>query len=347
MNAALTNSIFALTQKNSITDVNADELAHLISEYPYFAPAQLAYAVKLKEDHHYKSDEQLQKTALYFSNPQWLEYQFMNGNLTQINPLNEEVHEVATPVEPIAATVTSPAPEEPIIEKAAELVPEKTEPVTETATHQESKFEIPTVETVKDMMYHIDHPVKQPVAISQTEQHTLPATEEEKDDAIAPTLSAYSPETEDIQMQKLSSVLTNQIADFNKPVTEDTKLEFEKGPFYTIDYFASQGIKFDPAKQPTDKLSQQLMTFTDWLKKMKNQSPNPQDLGTDPELENAIQGIANSSNEAREIITETMAEVFIKQGKLDKAVQLYIKLSFLDPEKSAYFAAKIQELKGM
>ena len=39
--------------------------------------------------------------------------------------------------------------------------------------------------------------------------------------------------------------------------------------------------------------------------------------------------------------------LIIKQGKVDKAIQLYIKLSFLDPHKSAYFAAKIQQLKGI
>ena len=42
-----------------------------------------------------------------------------------------------------------------------------------------------------------------------------------------------------------------------------------------------------------------------------------------------------------------MADVFIKQGKVNKAIQLYIKLSFLDPSKSTYFANKIQQLKGI
>ena len=42
-----------------------------------------------------------------------------------------------------------------------------------------------------------------------------------------------------------------------------------------------------------------------------------------------------------------MAEVLVKQGKIDKAVQVYIKLSFLDPDKSAYFAKKIEQLKEM
>ena len=116
---------------------------------------------------------------------------------------------------------------------------------------------------------------------------------------------------------------------------------------HTVDYFASQGIKIDLSKIPQDKLTTQLRRFTDWLKYMKKDNPNPMDLGTHQDLEEAVEMIAHTSNEQREIVTETMAEVLQKQGQNDKAIQLYIKLSFLNPEKSAYFAAKIQHLKGI
>jgi hypothetical protein len=147
--------------------------------------------------------------------------------------------------------------------------------------------------------------------------------------------------------QKIASILKEQLEAFKKPVTEATVLQVESEPYHTIDYFASQGIKpeYDHAAQ--DTLSKQLRRFTDWLKHMKNVRPSNEDLGTDPELESAIQGIAQTSNEAKEIVTETMAEVLVKQGKIDKAIQLYIKLSFLNPDKSAYFASKIQSLKGI
>lgn len=89
------------------------------------------------------------------------------------------------------------------------------------------------------------------------------------------------------------------------------------------------------------------MKFTDWLKKMKGTKPEDMQVEPDPELEQTIINIATSSNESKEVVTETMAEIFAKQGKLEKAIQLYIKLSFLIPDKSAYFAAKIKELKGI
>lgn len=145
----------------------------------------------------------------------------------------------------------------------------------------------------------------------------------------------------------LSGLISQQAALFKKEVPKDAKLEFEKEPYFTIDYFASQGIKIDLTKVNQDKLTVQLRRFTDWLKVMKKTNPDPSDLGTDPELEKAIQNIAKTSVESREIVTETMADVFVKQGKVDKAIQLYIKLSFMDPSKSAYFAAKIQQLKGI
>jgi hypothetical protein len=347
MNAALAKSIYYLTQKNNLADVTVSELSQLVKEFPFFAPAQLVLALKLKEENSYKLDDQLQKTALYFSNPQWLDYQFMNGDLSQIHHLGEdktisekdyisEIHTTAVDT-PVASNTE---------QELSTIAPVATRNEIYETNQRGKTFDIPTVESVKDMMYRIDHPVaSQPDP--QTDHGNFNQHIEHPSEDVAPTLAAYSPMDEDIQLQKLSSVLSSQMADFKKPVAQDTKLDFEKEPFYTIDYFASQGIKFDPAKQPDDKLSQQLMTFTDWLRRMKHVSPNPQDLGTDPELENAIQGIANSSNEAKEIITETMAEIFIKQGKVDKAIQLYIKLSFLYPEKSTYFAAKIQELKGM
>src|SRR5690606_32245525 len=44
-------------------------------------------------------------------------------------------------------------------------------------------------------------------------------------------------------------------------------LTFE--PYHTIDYFASQGIRIKEDARPGDRFSQQLKSFTEWLKSMK------------------------------------------------------------------------------
>jgi hypothetical protein len=41
-----------------------------------------------------------------------------------------------------------------------------------------------------------------------------------------------------------------------------------------------------------------------------------------------------------------MAEVWIKQGNKEKAIEIYNKLSLLNPDKSAYFASLAEQLKN-
>lgn len=149
---------------------------------------------------------------------------------------------------------------------------------------------------------------------------------------------------------KISGLLSDQLADFKKPVDPGAKLEIDtlQGKLHTIDYFASLGIKVDLANMPKDKLTTHLLKFTDWLKQMKQlDSGSVSQISSNPEREEAVAETAKNSNQPREILTEAMAEVLEKQGQLDKAIQLYIKLSFLIPEKSSYFAAKIEQLKGI
>ena len=145
--------------------------------------------------------------------------------------------------------------------------------------------------------------------------------------------------------EKLSSLLKEQASVYEKPVEENASLPIETVPYHRVDYFDSQGIKLDAEKDVNDKLGVQLKRFTDWLKQMKRINSNPTDLGTDQKAESDVQNLAEHSNESEEIVTEAMAEVLIKQDKPDQAIRIYEKLSFLNPSKSAYFAAKIGELK--
>lgn len=145
--------------------------------------------------------------------------------------------------------------------------------------------------------------------------------------------------------EKLSNILKEQAAALEKPVEANTALPIETTPYHRVDYFDSQGIKLEEDKA-NDKLGTQLRRFTDWLKQMKKNGPIPASLSNDVEGEIKVQHMAESSNEQQETVTETMAEVLAKQGKPEQAIEIYQKLSFINPSKSAYFAAKIEELKG-
>ncbi|MEZ4928062.1 MAG: hypothetical protein R3A50_17390 [Saprospiraceae bacterium] len=49
--------------------------------------------------------------------------------------------------------------------------------------------------------------------------------------------------------------------------------------------------------------------------------------------------------ENKDVISETLAKLYAKQGHRDKAIQMYERLGLAFPEKSTYFAAEIDKLK--
>lgn len=283
----------------------------------------------------------------------------------------EKTQELAEPQQ------EAPILEDPLLATALEETSTAVPETAPTSPSISNDFSIPTIEMVKEMMRGIDHqpqiehtdlipeieasspieastpivtvdPIIDAWADTKEEAAALAPLADEIPEPIAPASEAYNEaEATDMSNAKISSLLSGQLAEFKKPVTEADQLGLPKDPMHTIDYFASQGIKIDLSQIPQDKLTTHLRRFTDWLKYMKSENPNPVDLGTRKDLEEAVAQIAQSSNESKEVLTESMADVLQKQGQIDKAIQLYIKLSFLNPEKSAYFAAKIQHLKGI
>lgn len=364
-------ALYHLTGKTDIAEMKMDAIEKLVNEYPFFAPGQYLFSAKLKKEDHPLTVSQVMKTALFFSNPYWLQF--------QLDSLKEAGIDQAPKQEVDTTLLRS------IREKDKEWDDMLNLPQLETTLEESQKelelpalpnpdIAIPTIESVKELMKGIDSFNKPstivPVIRDSDITTPVPKTTTRPsipDEPFMPVFSAIAsaePEEEynqgpvsnyktlpdqDKSDAKIASILSGQLAEFKKPVEKDAELEIvpPQEKLHTIDYFASQGIQIDLSKIPQDKLTTKLRRFTDWLKDMKNHSPNPVDLGTSPESEKAVAETALISNESREILTETMAEILAKQGQIDKAIQLYIKLSFSNPEKTAYFAAKIQQLKGI
>lgn len=320
MNSSEDKMLYQLTGKENLEKITFEELESINQQYPYFSAARLLLAKKMKKENHPAFLQQIQQTALYFPNPFWLHYQLIHEDIFTI-PEQPVSGEETGPMEPASAAMNleptpPPAPEMVIEEPAAAgevpMIPAETE--------------VP--EILPDTTLSAE-----PMAVLPTE----PTGSEQEEPAAEPLEMPPG--------SALSRILEEQAASFHKPIGEHAKLPLETEPYYTVDYFASQGIRLDIPG--TDRLGTQVRRFTDWLKQMKKINPHPADLGTSPEMEHQVQHIAASSNEPREVLTEAMAEVLVKQGKTDKAIQLFIKLSFLEPQKSAYFATRIQELKGI
>lgn len=228
-----------------------------------------------------------------------------------IEPIKFISQELRLPVnEPIKETLTS----------GVDLNEKKEEQVLETDTDEDSSFE--EGDGLKDTN----------LPLSDTEDHL---TKTKSEDIISNNDNG-STEEKDLQ------TFIPEDKETDDRESDDTEIEFE--PLHTIDYFASQGIKIPEEALENDKLGKQVKSFTAWLKSMKKLHP-----GQLPEqnevIERIIQTSSEASNQHAHVLTEAMAEVLVKQGKGEKAREMYEKLSLLNPSKSAYFAAKIDNLK--
>jgi hypothetical protein len=138
---------------------------------------------------------------------------------------------------------------------------------------------------------------------------------------------------------------------------EETTLTFQ--PLYTDDYFAYKRLKEpENAEELNEKGMADMRSFTDWLREMKHSFAKKADkdwyhqqlhriyVDDDPEVSEAVEKMAMESITLNDdIVSETLAEIWARQRQYQTAIQIYQKLSLLNPNKSAYFAQKIQELQ--
>ena len=290
MTGSVNHIIKKLFQVNSLEEISIRQLEDLVSNYPSFNLGHYLLSLKLQKEYSPDFKEKTQKTALYFSNPFWLQWLLQQSGHDKNTSSSSDLFD-ATDIVPEEVDHSKPVPE-------AENSPEREDFV-------------------------------DPEQVSETENR------QESEEVVAAA-------NQDMSDQINRSVL-QQVTDASKAVPEET-LPFE--PYHTIDYFASQGIKFVQETNPNDKLGRQLKSFTEWLRVMKKLPQKTiEQTPVDQATEANIQSDAAHSIEEKEVVTETMAEVLLKQGKSEKAVEVYRKLSLHNPDKSAYFAAKIEQLK--
>ncbi len=314
--ATLVKSIF---QKESLEDCSLEELQSAARQYSFFTPAQFLLAGKLKSADENLYKEQLQKLSLHFSNPLWLDY-LLNGNKKEIiaEPKNENVNFAETA----------------IVEKNQEDIETSNEEI--------------NIELQSEIPVQSEELGNEPQNVNSFDATSLVGEKYENvemSDVEAP-ISTKS----ESGISELTEVGTNE-SEISIPALPDSKQEpaeteltFE--PYHTVDYFASQGIKFVPEEKPADRFSQQLRSFTEWLKTMKRLPQTEAIKIPDFSSEEKVQQLADHSISEDEVVTETMAEVWLKQGNKQKAIETYNKLSLLNPDKSAYFASLIEQLKN-
>lgn len=298
-------------------------------EYPYSSLAAFMLLYHYKKIDHPDFEKLAKKTVLLFNNPHWLQFQLCNK--FSVNIAREIINtENVIKEKEIPAEVEDNHPSETFSEQnlVQDLNENEYRPTHEIITETNTEENTQKEKKIKDSSEEI-------LLSNSFQQEELIANENTaNDDKQIPEIIKDSNEL-------TSDIISEKKVDEN--TERETEITFE--PLHTVDYFASQGIKINEELLTNDKLGSQMKSFTAWLKSMKKLHPgklDEQSLAT----EKLIQASADESNVNTEILTEAMAEVLIKQDKKDKAIEMFSKLSLINPSKSAYFAARIESIKS-
>lgn len=370
-----------LFRVDTLEEVSRQQLEELVEEYPSFGVGRYLLSHKLQAEAADRFGEETQKTNLYFTNPFWLQWLLQDQASrpsVEWRPASAwkgdsewkestEWKESPAPVEEWNAAGEAELPAEEVFAPVTDTT-EAT--IDTTIRHEEEPDEVggtPTAEPETPAGPSAADLLLQSIAAIQDEREAQRKEPEETEPPASIAglaleqveLEEKAPEVEvpeevpplvvEEPYQDAEPPVETEVPEASAPETpaleEKTPASPVFEPYHTVDYFASQGIRLVQEENPSDRLGKQLKSFTDWLKVMRRLPQKNKEIVPDIAAERQVQAIAAHSIEGREVVTEAMAEVLAKQGMREKATEMYRKLSLLEPEKSAYFATRIEQLK--
>jgi hypothetical protein len=193
--------------------------------------------------------------------------------------------------------------------------------------------------------------------------------EEPKNELNSKENIIISTEVETKEPEKDILELINEIPNSN-PITSSISNERELKTNHTTEevQISPIGTPNPPSTDDMDKSLMVMMSFTDWLNYFKTKQQREKEEERDkkalktswqkeklaaaveedvdeipePIFKQAMDSITMESN----MISESLAKILATQGKTDKAIDMYKKLSLRNPEKSSYFANLIENLNS-
>ncbi|MGB3849595.1 MAG: hypothetical protein WA958_06470 [Tunicatimonas sp.] len=334
----------AIQQPQAIRSETVPLMEEVAKRYPYF---QLLHTLIAKAKHDRQTPDAydaLGKAAIYAPSRRLLRQVFYDQT---VNETISGADAPPTPPENSAEVVASPPPEVP------------TEPQTENTTNEQSletgpePDEAPTVEehapdqraeeepdslrdelakSLEDLRVSKDQSAEE---LAEIEQHSEQTAEERSDGETTITDSATDTTDEALGEPSDETDSTSLRDDLVKTLED---LRASKGQATTQQADAEEPAGSAPVTPPRTHQQKIIDRFV---------SANPQINRDAPSAEkNASDLSATSSAFQDDLVTENLAEIMLKQGKTDKAVNLYEKLMVKYPEKKAYFAQKIEQLKN-
>ena len=328
----------------NLTDEQLVELRDTVARFPFFGAAQIALTRAFKARGDVAFTDQLSQAAIYTGHRASL-YHRLKG----IQRVVPEIPSEEKSVEIVTGSLASK-----ILER--EETPESVHSHSEEkpTSRVETKTEIIEVQPVESSLAEIDSSNEQPIRIEELdpleaqilvsavntsiEIEVQPAREETKVSGPSEITPDLEPEDENSyaaqiyrraqRKQLLPNTKSEGRPEIETPSFDENLPAFQSTPLS----HGIQRIKSTDAKQNQRDLVDRF-------------------IHSEPQIARGKAGDYPSGNLAKEsldedfsMMTETIAILFAKQGKLDKARKAFRKLMEQHPEKSIYFAAQLKNL---
>ncbi|MDP5061244.1 MAG: hypothetical protein NWP64_04940 [Maribacter sp.] len=357
-----------------VEPIHTKHLEDIIAEYPYFQAARALHLKGLKNLNSYKYNKALKTTAAFTTDRDVL-FDFITSKDFLQYDADISTKKVSE-IEKIEAVVPAQEPEE--IKETAPVETEDTVVEIQAIEAPEEEIltniEITTAEIETSEIEENTIEIKEEVAIipliTPSEDRPLPQDEHDADQILDPEL---------FQSKNPTNTEEENALDIGKPLTFDAKEKYSfsewlslasKKPLEKSEDDTITPIKAEIIQPPTQakeskvektiQKAKEPIIAVKPVKKTKVKSEaikkkydridkfiasNPKIVPT--EVNTVIDLSKSSRIDHNELMTETLARVYLEQKKYKNAIQAYKILSLKYPEKSSFFADRIKAVEKL
>jgi hypothetical protein len=302
--------IQALGDFNHLSDLSIEEIESMVKVYPFAQIAHLLLAKKSQILAHPEFNRRLLFASAHHADRAWL-YERMNQSELEIKSLKKDKKESNKAKSKKTAKIVSPV-----------------------STLEEKPIKSKKQKPKKVSKKSAEKKVKKTKSIIKT------SSTKNISGVKAKKKQLTKPEAQRIEKEILISKVSDKPAVSEKKPLDNLKASLARKKKSKLKKPESSTQSKEQVSQESESISE----FTSWLLSLDKKYAESIDNSM---AENEIADVNNfeTTQNKKEIISEPLADLLAEQGHIEKAINMYEKLSLLNPSKSVYFARKIENLK--
>jgi hypothetical protein len=312
----------------STSKQEADDLFLLCEKYPY---SQVLHVLLARASKNLKLPEQqrlLQMAAVYAADRVALKT-IMTQEVIEVEEVEEVAPVTTSDPEPIPSS-TTPVNEVVDVPKFVKGAPQGTRIISDDLAQEV----IEDLEKLHRLRNNFENMFKESGNESDPENNTSKPASKSVEKKTASPDAPQSTKSKRARMIELARNLQKQA----ESESADKSKKRKKGGETIIDEIANNRNEIIPENE---KQKEQLDVIDNFIKSQPTIAPKDKNYITPPVDLSTIK----TGEFGDHVVSETLVDILIKQGKKEKAIEVLKKLIWKFPQKKAYFAAQIEDLK--